>query len=547
MRLLLTAALALLPIACTPITPTTPPTEHPIPTSTQVTLTPIAEGLWLHTSIRELESGPFPSHGLVVESPKGILLIDSAWGAEATSDLLGQIEAQLGRRPTAAILTDFHDDRSGGSAVLEAAGVEVFTSARIIAKLHAASQPAPQRTLELPFVGELAGTKVELLFPGPGHSPENLVVWLPEQQVLFGGCLIRALDNASLGNLADAELEAWGPSVRALRSRFGHVRTLVPSHGAPGDAALLNHTLALVDIALDAQAQAAGSAPRPTRMAITVDDLPSHGPLPPGKSRAQVHAELLAAFERHGLPEVRGFVIGERAQASDDEREALRLWTAAGQPLGNHTWSHPNMEVIGVDAYLDDIDRNEASLAELTGDSSGESWRSFRYPYLRQGFDQDSSTRVRAHLAERGYQIAEVTIDFWDWDYQTPYVRCLAAAQDIGVAALRRTYLERALELLDWHRAAALDAFGRPISHVLLLHAGVFTAEMIDELLDAYEARGVVWISLEEALADPVYAEVPLPAKTHGDVLVEQAITTLGVDHPPWTHHPSALLDALCR
>ena len=150
------------------------------------------------------------------------------------------------------------------------------------------------------------------------------------------------------------------------------------------------------------------------------------------------------------------------------------------------------------------------------------------------------------HLAASGYQVAEVSIDFWDWDYQKPYARCLAAKSKVGVEALRKTYLRRAVEMLRWHRAAAQQAFGRPIAHVLLLHAGAFTAEMIEPLLDAYEARNVVWVDLEEALADPVYRDVPLPPNTFGDVIVEQAVSSLGASHPPWPTHPGPLLAALC-
>ena len=542
---LLVAMLAWANVGCTN---STAASTSPVPLAiaavepaTEVALTRLREDVWLHTSTRELDGvGRFPSHGLLIARPEGLLLIDTAWGADATTRLLAQIEAELGRRPDAAIITDFHDDRAGGIAVLEAAGVEVHSSAGIADRLAAAGEPVPARTLALPFAGALAGTEVEVAFPGAGHSPENLVVWLPMYELLFGGCLLRPLASRSLGNTADARLQTWAASVRAVRDRYLDARVVVPSHGDPGNRRLFDHSVALVDIATL-------TPDSPTKIAITVDDLPAHGPLPPGITRAQVHAQLLATFERHGVPEVRGFVIGEHATDSDDHREALRLWTAAGHPLGNHTWSHPNMEVIGVDAYLDDIDRNEAVLAELTGDTSGASWRSFRYPYLRQGFDAASSARVRAHLIERGYQIAEVSIDFWDWDYQAPYVRCLAAKADVAVDALRTTYRQRAVDLLEWHRAAAEQAFGRPIAHVLLLHAGVFTAEMSEELLTSYEARGVVWVSLDEALADPVYADVPLPPRTHGDVLVEQAITSLGVPHPPWTHHPGDLLGALCR
>jgi glyoxylase-like metal-dependent hydrolase (beta-lactamase superfamily II) len=547
------ASLLACTLGCAPAptpAPASAPAERAQPSepATAVTLTRIADGLWLHTSTRELDGyGSFPSHGLLVEHPDGPLLIDSALGEAATTELLRQIERELGASPRAAIVTDFHDDRAGGVAVLEAAGIEVWSSPGVIARLEAASLPAPAHALEQPsWSGTLAGVPLEVWFPGAGHSPENLIVWLPEQGVLFGGCLLRGYESRGLGNLEDADLDAWGPTLRAVRERHADATMVVPSHGEIGGPELIDHSLALVEIGLAARAAERGE-PVPMRMAITVDDLPVHGPLPRGRTRVEVHEQLVDAFERHSVPEVRGYVIGQHALSDADHRASLQLWLDAGHPLGNHTWSHPNMEAIGVEAYLADIDRNEAVLAELTGDRSGASWRSFRYPFLRQGFDEQSSQRVRAHLGEHGYQIAEVSIDFWDWDYQAPYVRCLAAKSERGVEALRSTYMARATEMLEWHRAAALDAFGRPIAHVLLLHAGAFTAELIDELLDAYEARGVVWISLDEALADPVYRDVPLPPRTHGDVLVEQAVSSLGVEHPPWPRHPGPLLDALCR
>ena len=43
-------------------------------------------------------------------------------------------------------------------------------------------------------------------------------------------------------------------------------------------------------------------------VAITVDDLPSHGPLPPGTTRVDVTREMLAAFKAANVPvEVPGF------------------------------------------------------------------------------------------------------------------------------------------------------------------------------------------------------------------------------------------------
>ncbi len=527
--------------------PAVPEATAPADDPTPVALTPLGDGLWQHTSTRELpEFGTVPSHGLVVAGSDGAVLVDTAWGAAATTRLLELVHDATGGPPVAAIVTDFHDDRAAGVGVLQAAGVPVFSSPGVLARLPASARRQAHSITTPVFNDRFGDVDVEVFAPGPGHTSENLVVWLPDRRVLFGGCLVRPFESRSLGNVADADLDAWGPTIRAVRARYPSAERIVPSHGAPTGPEILPHTLALVEAGLAERARGTGADPPPTRVAITVDDLPQHGPLPRGLTRTEVHTRLLEAFEHHGIDEVRGFVIGRHADTNEDNAEALRRWVAAGHPLGNHTWSHPQMKSIGVDAFLEDLDRNEQVLAALTGDAAGETWRSFRYPYLHQGFDADSSARVRAHLAASGYQVAEVSIDFWDWDYQKPYARCLAAKSKSGVEALRKTYLGRAVEMLQWHRAAAQEAFGRPIAHVLLLHAGAFTAEMIEPLLDAYEARNVVWIDLEEALADPVYRDVPLPLSTYGDVIVEQAVSSLGVPHPPWPTHPGPLLAALC-
>ena len=78
------------------------------------------------------------------ETPTQLLLIDTGWGLAATEALLATIEADLGQRPRAAIVTDFPDDRAGGIAVLRAAGVEVWSSAGIRDRL-AAMHPVVHR------------------------------------------------------------------------------------------------------------------------------------------------------------------------------------------------------------------------------------------------------------------------------------------------------------------------------------------------------------------------------------------------------------------
>lgn len=281
----------------------------------------------------------------------------------------------------------------------------------------------------------------------------------------------------------------------------------------------------------------------PLRVAVTVDDLPRHGPLPPGVTRADVHERLLAAFEEHDVPRVYGFVNATHVERDPTLEPVLRAWTEAGHPLGNHTYSHADLASVGTAAYLEDIARNEPFLRRLSPSAP----KMFRYPYLLEGVDAESMTSIATHLSEAGYQIAEVTIDFYDWAFNAPYARCLEQGRTEAVEALERMFLAHAVHVLEWSDAAAIQMHGRRIPHVLLLHAGAFDASMVERLLLAYESRGVHWIPLEEALDDPAYVRPPVRDGRMQGTLLELVIEAPDLEHPPWPLHPAPLLEALCQ
>ena len=71
------------------------------------------------------------------------------------------------------------------------------------------------------------------------------MVWIPVDQVLYGGCLIKSMQSTNLGNTADADLRQWGPSIQNLKKRYAHAKLVVPGHGAVGGIELLQHTFEL--------------------------------------------------------------------------------------------------------------------------------------------------------------------------------------------------------------------------------------------------------------------------------------------------------------
>lgn len=281
------------------------------------------------------------------------------------------------------------------------------------------------------------------------------------------------------------------------------------------------------------------------KVAVTVDDLPRHGPEAPGQGRLALHHALLEALGTHHVPRVYGFVNSARAQPGD--RAALEAWVAAGHPLGNHTAHHPVINEVGLEAYLVDVDAGEPLLAKLLGPGQERVWKVFRYPYLRQGTDVPSRLALRRALVERRYRIAEVTIDFDDWAYNAPYVRCLRRGDTEAIAALEATFFDAAISQLRWADDTLRRLVGRPVPHVLLLHAGAFDAHVLDRLLTEYEKAGVRWISLDEALADPVYQREPDPPRSWRADLPVQMVRARELQGSfPFPASAAPLLERLC-
>lgn len=213
-----------------------------------VELRELVDGVWIHTSYFTFPSGTrFGSNGLVVRDGDSLTLVDTAWGEAKTIALLELIDQTIGLPITRAVVTHSHVDRSGGVGMLKALGIEIVAHPETRRLLLADGLPFPEGTEDLDAVGsKLALGALELMYPGPGHAPDNLMVWLPEQQVLFGGCALRTAEASSLGNRADADLESWARAIAWVREQYPDVRFAVPGHGADGGPELLERTATLL-------------------------------------------------------------------------------------------------------------------------------------------------------------------------------------------------------------------------------------------------------------------------------------------------------------
>ncbi|MGB7136511.1 MAG: polysaccharide deacetylase family protein [Acidobacteriaceae bacterium] len=277
---------------------------------------------------------------------------------------------------------------------------------------------------------------------------------------------------------------------------------------------------------------AAGAAAQ--QIAITFDDLPAHGPLPPHETRLQVANRVIRALKAAHVPPTYGFVNGIRVQQDPSTGAVLAAWRSAGYPLGNHTWSHMNLNQHSPQQFEDDIAKNEP-LLKLQMD--GADWHWLRFPYLAEGDTIEKKMGVRVWLAQHGYQIAGVTMSFADYNWNEPYARCMEKHDPRAGAGLEHGYLEAARQSITYYRNLSQILYGHDIPYVLLMHIGAFDARMLPRLLLLYKEKGFTFVSLQDAEKDPFYKYDTDPKLLPGPDMLEGAMADKHwalPPHPDW-------------
>ena len=323
-----------------------------------------------------------------------------------------------------------------------------------------------------------------------------------------------------------------------------------PAH-ALRQAAPLLCALAMATAVIPALAQAAATtaqhANQSEAVAITVDDLPGTDDLPPGMSRAYVARSILHTLKTFHAPPVYGFVNAGQLDDGPEDIRVLKMWRAAGLPLGNHTYSHLSADKVTAEEFDNDIAKDEPILKRLIKPTApAHDWHWFRYPYLAEGETVEKRNAVRAYLFDHHYRVAQVTMSFDDWTWNDPYARCATRQDAQSIAWLKSSYLDTATKSIELSRQISQQLYGRPIKQVLLIHIGAFETVMLPRLLALLRQQGFTLVSLQDAESDPAYQDDPGMPSTGGSTFLEQTMQSRHIT-PPLVKRPEEKLDTICR
>ncbi len=228
-------------------------------------------------------------------------------------------------------------------------------------------------------------------------------------------------------------------------------------------------------------------------IALTIDDLPFVGTNSATKGNlGRAHdrfTKILDYLVDAHIPAT-GFVIAN--SIASGQWQLLEAFRDAGFSLGNHTYSHANLNHMSAEKYINEIAKADKILAPVMTQP-----KYFRYPYLAEGHGAVKQ-EVQNYLIANQYIIAPVTIDSKDYKFNERLLHISWRVRDQHVASIKKQYLE-----YIWQQTLLAEKHAKDDSSVqiLLIHANLLNSHCLGDIIQMYKDHGYQFVTLEQALA----------------------------------------------
>ena len=213
--------------------------------SNNLIITQIADNTFEHTSFKQTNDfGNVPCNGLIVINSKEAIIFDTPTNDKSSTELINWIKETLHCKINAIIPTHFHDDCLGGLKAFHENNIPSYAYFKTIELAKENNFVVPKNSFGDSLILKVGNENIIAKFFGEGHTKDNVVVYFPREDVLFGGCLLKEVD-ATKGYLGDANVTDWSIKNKKIKKEYSNVKIIVPGHGEYGNKKLLDYTINL--------------------------------------------------------------------------------------------------------------------------------------------------------------------------------------------------------------------------------------------------------------------------------------------------------------
>jgi glyoxylase-like metal-dependent hydrolase (beta-lactamase superfamily II) len=213
--------------------------------------TQVAPHTYFVKGFAEMGSGKnqnFISNAGFVITPKGVVVVDALGSPALAMKLIAEIKKLTSQKIVAVIVTHYHADHVYGLQEFKQVGAKIYAQGE--GRNYISSETAKQRLIasridfapwvnasthlmsadvwiDQSFTLTVGGVEFKISRVGPAHAPEDLIIYVPSEKVLFAGDLVFRGRIPFVGN---ADSKGWLQALNEIESLNPSI--VIPGHGA---------------------------------------------------------------------------------------------------------------------------------------------------------------------------------------------------------------------------------------------------------------------------------------------------------------------------
>lgn len=206
----------------------------------------LTDNFYIYTTYKVYSGVLFPSNSMYLVTNEGAVLFDTPWDTAQFQPLLDSITQRHHVNIVMAISTHYHADRTAGLEFLKQKGVKTYTSKLTYDLCKQHNEKQAEFYFEKDTVFEIGKYRFQAYYAGEGHTKDNIVIWFDRFKILYGGCLVKSTESKDLGNIKDANLQAWPTTIDKVIKHCPNPKFVIPGHFGWASNKGLQHTLKLL-------------------------------------------------------------------------------------------------------------------------------------------------------------------------------------------------------------------------------------------------------------------------------------------------------------
>lgn len=206
-------------------------------------ISPLTGDFYVFTTYNYYKGDRIPANGMYLLTDKAVVMFDSPWDTTQFQPLLDSIWIRHNKKVVLCFASHFHEDRTGGLEYYRQQGIKTYTTRQTDELSKKRGMKRAEYLIDKDTTFKIGQYSFQTYYPGQGHAPDNIVFWFAKEKILYGGCLIKSVDDGNLGNLGDASVTAYATTIKNVQRKCKQPKYIITGHNDWTNTQSLEHTL----------------------------------------------------------------------------------------------------------------------------------------------------------------------------------------------------------------------------------------------------------------------------------------------------------------